>query len=162
MDDISMGELDSSFTIGFLTSEPANDKRSHSGSLYYMGKALEKHCGEVIYLEHVMSWERRCLGRILRETAKRHLKWQIAYKRLLFVAKKDAKIAAQRLAGQRFDVIVAPDCVPEVAFLQTNIPTLLPLDVTFRLQQDYYPEYSHLLAFSAHQGEIIEQAAFQN
>ena len=127
-----------------------------------MGKALEKHCGEVIYLEHVMSWERRWLGRIMRETAKRHFKWQIAYKRLLFVAKKDAKIAAQRLAGQRFDVIVAPDCVPEVAFLQTDIPILLPLDVTFCLQRDYHPDYSHLLAFSARQGEIVEQAAFQN
>ena len=157
-----MKKSDSHFTIAFLTSEPAYDKHSHSGSLYYMGKALEKHCGEVIYLEHVMSWERRCLGRILREATKRHLKWQIAYKRLLFVAKKDAKIAAQRLVGQRFDVIVAPDCVPEVAFLQTDIPILLPLDATFHLQRDYYPEFSHLLAFSARQGEIVEQAAFQN
>jgi glycosyltransferase involved in cell wall biosynthesis len=157
-----MSKSDSRFTIAFLTSEPAHDKHSHSGSLYYMGRALEKHCGEVTYLEHVMSWERRCLGRIMRETAKRHFKWQIAYKRLLFVAKKDAKIAAQRLAGRRFDVIVAPDCVPEVAFLQTDIPILLPLDVTFRLQRDYHPDYSHLLAFSARQGEIIEQAAFQN
>lgn len=98
----------------------------------------------------------------MREAAKYLLKRQIAQKRLLFVAKKQAKIAAQRLAGQRFDVIVAPDCVPEIAFLQTDIPILLPLDITFRLQHDYYPEYSHLLAFSARQAEIIEQAAFQN
>src|SRR5258706_7275755 len=162
MDGISMSKSDSRFTIAFLTSEPAHDKHSHSGSLYYMGKALEQHCGEVTYLEHVMSWERRCLGRIMREAAKRHFKWQIAYRRLLFVAKKDAKIAAQRLAGRHFDVIVAPDCVPEVAFLQTDIPILLPLDTTFCLQRDYHPDYSHLLAFSARQGEIVEQAAFRN
>lgn len=162
MDGISMSKSDGRFTIAFLTSEPAHDKHSHSGSLYYMGRALEKHCGEVTYLEHVMSWERRCLGRIMREAAKRHFKWKIAYKRLLFVAKKDAKIAAQRLAGRRFDVIVAPDCVPEVAFLQTDIPVLLPLDVTFCLQRDYHPDYTPLLAFSARQGEIVEQAAFRN
>src|SRR5437899_960793 len=141
MDGTLMNKADNRFKIAFLTSEPAHDKQKHSGSLYYMGKALEQHCGEVTYL-HVISWERRFLGRIMREAAKCHLKWHIAYKRLLFVAKKDAKIAAQRLAGQHFDVIVAPDCAPQIAFLQTNIPTLLPLDVTFRLQQDYYPEYS--------------------
>ena len=147
--------------IAFLTQLDPFDKRSWSCGLYYMGQALQRHCGEVTYL-HGISWERRILGRIVREATKRHLKWHIAYKRLLFVAKKDAKIAAQGLAGQQFDVIVAPDCVPEVAFLQTDIPILLPLDVTFRLQRDYYPEYSHLLAFSARQREIIEQAAFQN
>lgn len=156
-----MNETNNRFKIAFLTSEHAHDKRSYSGSLYYMGKALEQHCGEVTYIE-VISWERRFLGRIMREAAKRQFKWQIAYKRLLFVAKKDAKIAAQRLAGQHFDVIVAPDCVPEIAFLQTDIPILLPLDVTFFQQRGYYPEYSRLLAFSTRQGEMIEQAAFQN
>ena len=78
------------------------------------------------------------------------------------MAKKQAKLAAKQLAGQHFDVIVAPDCVPEVAYLRTDIPILLPLDATFRLQHNYYPEYSNLLAFSIRQGEILEQAAFQN
>src|SRR5437763_11588163 len=157
-----MNKTDNRLKIAFLTSEHAHDKRSYSGSLYYMGKALEQHCGEVAYLERINSWESRYLGRIMREAAKRHIKWQIAYKRLPFVAKKQAKSAAQRLAGQHFDVIVAPDCVPEIAFLQTDIPILLPLDVTFCQQRDYYPENSHLLAFSVRQGERIDQAAFHN
>ena len=127
-----------------------------------MGKALEQYCGEVTYLEHVNSRERRYMYLIMREAAKRHIKWQIDFMRLLFVAKKQAKIAAQRLAGQHFDVIVALDCVPEVAFLQTDIPILMIGDITFRLQQGYYPGQSHLLAFSVRQGEKVEQAAFQN
>ena len=143
--------------------EQAHDKHSHSGSLYYMSKALQRHCGEVTYFERILSWERRILARINYEAEKRHLnKWQIAYGRLLFVAKKEAKIAAQRLAGQHFDVIVAPSSVSAIAFLQTDIPILLPLDATFRLQRGYYPAYLHLLAFSARQGEMLEQAAFQN
>lgn len=156
-----MNKADRRFKIAFLTSEPSHDKYGHSGSLYYMGKALEQHCGEVIYLEPVISRERRVLGRIMREAARHHLKWQVAYKRLPYVAKKDAKMAAQRLVGQQFDVIIAPDCVPAIAFLQTDIPILLPLDVTFRLRRDYYPEHTNLLSFSAHQGEMIEHAAFQ-
>jgi glycosyltransferase involved in cell wall biosynthesis len=157
-----MNKIDKPIKIAFLTVEHAHDRCSFSGCLYYMGKALEQYCGEVTYLERIVSWERRALGRIMREAAKRHFKWRIAHKRLLFVAKKQAKIAAHRLAGQQFDLIVAHDCVPEIAFLQTDIPVLLITDITFRLQQDYSAEYSHLLAFSVRQGEIIEQAAFQN
>lgn len=156
-----MNKANNRFKIAFLTSEPAHNKQKHSGSLYYMGKALEQHCGEVTYL-CVISKERRYLGRLMCEAAKHHFKWQIAYKRLRFVAKKDTKIAVQRLAGQHFDVIVAPDCAPEIAYLQTDIPILLPLDATFHLQRDYYPEYSHLLRFSVRQGEMIERKAFQN
>ncbi len=157
-----MNKTDNCPQIAYLTSDPAHNRRSFSGSTYYMGKALEQYCGQVTYLEYAISWERRALGWITREAAKRHFKWHIAYKRLLFVAKKQAKIAAKRLAGSHFDVIVALDCVPEIAFLQTDIPILLIVDITFHLQQDYSAEYSNLLAFSVRQGEIIEQAAFEN
>ncbi len=148
--------------IAFLTSEPAQDKRSYSGSLYYMGRALEQYCGTVTYLDRVLSWQKRYVGRILHETSRRVLRKNVAYDRLLFVARKQSAIAARRLLGQRFDVIVAPNCVPEIAFLQTSVPILLPLDVTFRLQRDYYPLYSRLLACSARQAEAVEAAAFQN
>jgi glycosyltransferase involved in cell wall biosynthesis len=148
--------------IAFLAAENPHDKRNYSGSLYYMGKALEKHCGDVTYLERIMSIEKRYIGRLMHETSKRVLKKNIAHDRLLFVAKKHAKISAQRLAGQQFDVIFAPNTAPEIAFLRTNIPILLALDVTFRLQHNYYPQYSNLLGFSARQAEIIETRAFQN
>ena len=148
--------------IAFLTSEPAQDKRSYSGSLYYMGRALEQYCGAVTYLDRVLSWEKRYVGRLLHETARRVLRKNVAYDRLLFIARKQSGVAARRLQGQRFDVIVAPNCVPEIAFLRTSVPILLPLDVTFRLQRDYYPLYSRLLASSARQAEAVEAAAFQN
>jgi glycosyltransferase involved in cell wall biosynthesis len=148
--------------IAFLTSEPSHNKHSHSGSLYYMGKALEKHCGEVTYLDYVTSRENQYGYLTMRIVTKCHFKWQIAYMHLIYVAKKNAKIASQRLAGRHFDVIVAPDCAPEIAFLQTNTPVLLPLDTTFRLLNKYNPECTNLLAFSKSQGEVIEQAAFNN
>ena len=148
-----MSKTDNRLKIAYLTTEPAHNKRSFSGCLYYMGKALEQHCGEVTYIDYVISRENKLAYLIFYEGLRRHFKLQVAYKRLLYVAKKDAKIAAQRLAGQRFDVIVAPDCAPVIAFLKTDIPILLPLDITFRLQRNYYPKYSRLLAFSARRGK---------
>lgn len=157
-----MNNENKSLKIAFLTSENPKDKRTYSGSLYYMGKALEKYCGDVCYLEPIMSFEKRYVGRMIHEVSKRVLHKNVAYDRFIFVAKKHAKIAAQRLAGQVFDVIIAPNGTPEVAFLETDIPILLPLDVTFALQRNYYPLYSNLLDVSARQAEIVEETAYQN
>ncbi len=148
--------------IAFLTSENPKNKQSYSGSLYYMGQALEKHCGDVTYLEPILSFEKRYVARLLLEASKRLLKKSVAYDRLIFVAKKNAKIVAQRIAGQHFDVIVAPNGTPEVAFLQTDIPIALPLDVTFSLQQNYYSLYSNLLHWSAREANFVETMAYKN
>ncbi len=148
--------------IAFLASENPKDKQSFSGIMYYMGKALEKHCGDVTYLERVLSFERRYVARLMHEASKRLLKKNVAYDRLTFVAKKNAKIAAQRIAGQQFDVIFAPIGTPEVAFLETDIPIVLALDVTFSLQQNYYPLYSNLLQWSAREANVVESRAYKN
>lgn len=157
-----MDDMDKRLKIAFLTSENPKDKRSYSGSLYYMGKALEKHCGDVTYLEPVLSFERRYVARIMHEASKRLLKKNIAFDRLIFVAKKNAKIVAQRIAGQHFDVIVAPNGTPEVAFLETDIPIVLALDVTFSLQKNYYSLYSNLLQWSAREANRVETLAYKN
>ena len=144
---MSMNKTDNRLKIAYLTHEHAHDKRSFSGALHYMGRALEQHCGEVTYLERVLSWEKRYVARLMQEATKHILKRRIVERRLLFVAKKQAKVAAQRIAEQQFDVIVAPDGGPDIAFLQTGIPILLPMDLTFRLQRTTNPEFSRLLGF---------------
>lgn len=149
------------FKIAYLNYENPKDKRAYSGSLYYMSQALEKHCGDVHYLDRVLPFEKRYIGRLIHEASKCLFKKNVAYDRLIFVAKKNAKIIAQRLAGQSFDVIVAPDGIPEVAFVETCIPIVLPLDVTFSLQQGYYPHYSNLTHWSAHQANIVERIAYK-
>ena len=36
--------------IAFLTANDATNKNERSGTLYYMSKALQKHCGDVFYI----------------------------------------------------------------------------------------------------------------
>ncbi len=182
---MSIKITDNRFKIAYLTSEHAHDKNSFSGTSYYMGQALEQHCGEITYFERVLSWEKRYIGRLMHEATKHILKRELPERRLLFIAKQQAKVAVQRIAKQQFDVIVAPDCAPDIAFLQTDIPILLPLDITFRLKRSRppqgvqcpevrgnlldkafhlhrsRPDSSRLLEVSVRQGEMIEQAAFQ-
>jgi glycosyltransferase involved in cell wall biosynthesis len=126
-----------------------------------MAQALQKYCGDVHYLGPIMSFERRYAGRLVHEVSKKLLGKNVAYDRLPFVAKKQAKIASKRLAARPFDVIFSPIGPPEVAFLETDIPIILALDITFALQHNYYERYSALLSWSASASDQIETMAYQ-
>lgn len=147
--------------IAYVTAENPRSKRSWSGTTYYMAQALQKHCGDVYYLGPIISFERRFVGRIMQETSSRLFRKNIAYDRLLFVAKKQAQIVSRKLADQSFDLIFSPIGPPEVAFLETSIPIVLALDITFALQQNYYPLTSDLLSWSAVQGNKVEAMAYR-
>jgi glycosyltransferase involved in cell wall biosynthesis len=146
--------------IAYLTAEDPQSKYAWSGTTYYMAHALEKYCGDVHFLGPILSFERRYIGRLMQEMSSRLLKKNIAYDRLLFVAKKQAKLAAQKLEQGHYDVIFSPIGPPEVAFLETNIPIVIATDVTFALQQNYHARYSNLLPFSARMGQQIEAMAY--
>src|SRR5436305_8650189 len=110
--------------IAYLSPEDPYSKRSWSGITYYMAQALQMHCGDVYYLGPITSIEQRLayhLSRSIHCLFKKH----IVHERLLFVARKHAKIAAQKLMEQPFDVIFAPIGAAEIAFLDTDIPLVL-------------------------------------
>lgn len=146
--------------IAYVSAEDPHSKRSWSGTTYYMARALQRYCGDVSYLGPIMSFERRFVGRAMQELSSRLLKKNIAYDRLLFVAKKQARIVQRRLEGQHFDIIFSPIGSPEVAFLKTTIPIVLASDLTFALQRDYNPLTSNLLSCSVRQGEQVEAMAY--
>src|SRR5947209_15874313 len=95
--------------------------RSWSGTVYHTSRALQKHCGEVSYLSPALPCRKEdLLERITRRSLQVFLKKK--YICSLFLAHRYAKAGARWLAGQSFDVIVAPDGALEVAFLETDIP----------------------------------------
>lgn len=146
--------------IAFLTSEDPEDKRSWSGLTYQMAKALQKHCGDVCYLGPIMSIEKR-ISRVISKSASMLLKKNVVHERLLFVARKHSRVAAQRLAGQSFDVIFAPIGTAEVAFLETDIPIVLTEGTTFHAMHNFYPLCSNLLNWSARQAYIVQEMAYK-
>ena len=146
--------------IAFLAPKNPKDKRAFSTCLYYIGQALEKHCGDVYYFDPIISFEKRYMGRLIQEVSWRLFKKNVAYDRFFFVAKKHGKIAAQRLDGRSYDVIVAMNPA-DVAFLETDIPIALVLDATFALQHDYYPHFSNLWNWSAYKANKVEVMAYQ-
>ena len=102
-----MNQEKQSLRIAFLAPCDPKDKAALSTCMYYMGQALEKHFEEVYYFDPVISFKKRYIGRLIAEVSSRLFKRQVAYDRLPFVAKKQGKIATQRLNGRSFDAIVA-------------------------------------------------------
>lgn len=147
--------------IAFLTMLDPQDRRSWSGTVYYIAQALQKHCGDLTYIGPIKSWE-RTLGKIIHKASSSLLKKNFAYNASFLVAKGHARVAARKLAGQSFDLIVAPTAAPEIAFLKTDTPIMLIEDATFVLLHNYYPQYSNLLNRSIREAHAIAKLAIDN
>lgn len=141
--------------IGFLSSLDPKDKRAWSGTFYYTSQALQKHCGEVMYInpKEEQPSETKAFYKKLRVFIKKKFafsplfsigrKYFVCNYRI-FTAKRSAKAANLRLQELPLDAIVAAASTSEVAFVATDIPIVLVEDATFAVLHDYYPQYTHL------------------
>jgi len=148
--------------IAFLTSLDPQNKGSWSGIIYCTATALQKHCGEVSYIGPMYAPKEKLIGKVINKCSRLLFKKGFMYNHSIRVAKRFAKIAAQRLAGQDFDVIVAPTGETETAFLKTDIPIVLVEDATYDLLFNHYSAYSNLLNMSFREMDTLEKHATSN
>jgi glycosyltransferase involved in cell wall biosynthesis len=128
-----------------------------------MAQTLQKYCGEVFSTGPIPLAKGMPLGKIVHRSSFFFLKKKYLYQNDISAAKRYAKIAGQRIAGQSFDVIVAPSGGTEIiAFLETNIPIVYIHDGTYNLFHNYYPFYSNLLEKSFRELNTIEELAIKN
>ncbi len=147
--------------IAFLNTLILQDKRtSWSLTNDYIAQSLQKYCGDITYLEPIHLRE-LLIGKIFNRSIQLLFKKSFMYYHCFPVAKSFAKVLARRLASQSFDVIVAPSCATEIAFLETDIPIVLIEDATFALLYNYYAQYKNLLKRSVYESEVLEKLALQ-
>ncbi len=156
-----MDDSKKSLKIAFLTSLDPQDKRSWSGSLYYMTRALQKHCGDVFYVGPMNAPIEILIGKIMHRSTRLFFRKNFMYFHSALVAKRYAKIAAQRLARQSFDVIVTPAAATEIAFLKTDVPIVLIKDATYPLLHNYYQIFSNLHQRSFNELTLNEDLALK-
>ncbi len=157
---MAIDETNKRIKIAFLTSFDPRDRRSWSGTVYYLAQALQKYCGDVTYIGPMNIWEKK-LGKVINKVTLLLFKKQFAYNHSFLLAKKYAKVAQQRLEGHVYDLIVTVAGAAEIAFLQTNVPLVLIEDATFVLLRNYYPQYSNLLDISVRETNATETIAIQ-
>lgn len=147
--------------IAFLTATNARDKKSRSGTLYHMGQALQKHCGDVYYLGP-LDTKMENLTRWFNDVSIKLLKKNYSYEHSILLSKSYARIIKRKLREESFDLIFAPVASTEIVFLNTEIPIVYTADATFALISDYYPDYfSSQIVLSRMEGNFIEKSAIQ-
>lgn len=142
--------------IALVTALDVFDRRSWSGTFYYMTRALQKHCGDVMFIGPMDASREMLPAFLMHKSANFLLKRNYAYRHTLAVSKRYAQIAGQRLANQKFDIVVALSGATELAFLQTTAPKILIEDANFALLQNYHAQFSSLLKSSVRQLNMIQ------
>lgn len=158
-EDLVMDSENKRLKIAFLNSLVLQDKlTSWSITNGYIAQSLQKYCGDLTYIGPILLKE-ALLGKILNKGTQLLFKKGFMYYHSFFLAKRFAKIADKLLTQQPYDVIVAPSCATEIAFLETNIPIILIEDANVALLHEYYAQYSHLLKRSFYEANTLEELA---
>jgi glycosyltransferase involved in cell wall biosynthesis len=148
-------------TIGYLTSCDPKDKRSWSGTHFFMTRAIEKHCGDVFFVGPLDSRFFR-FGEKLNEKSLALVGKKYDYTHSTLLSLSYGRMAQEKIRGRNINVIFAPAGSTEVAHLNTSIPIVYLSDVTFPLIHEYYPWFSNFLPISVWEATRIEARAIRN
>lgn len=146
--------------IGYCIWKDPNDKKSWSGLPYYIMKALERHCGEVIPLGPLNN-KLFTIGKIVNKCSSLFLRKKFDYYHSIPIAKEFATNLQKKLKGNHFDLLFFPAGCEILSFLETEIKKVYFSDTTFNLMVDYYPNYSNLLNISKKWGNLLEKRALK-
>src|SRR5258708_196708 len=126
-----------------------------------MTGGLQKYVGDLFYVGPMNAPIEILIGKIMHRSTRLFFRKNFMYFHSALVAKRYAKIAAQRLARQSFDVIVTPAAATEIAFLKTDVPIVLIKDATYPLLHNYYPIFSNLHQRSFNELTLNEDLALK-
>jgi len=141
--------------IGFVTALNPMDRRSWSGTFYFMAKALQKHCGDVHCLGPVGTLPRRA-GEALWAASWLLLRKNYLYTHSPWLARTYAALLKRKIDRIQLDFLFAAAAAPEIAFLDVSIPIVYSADSTFAVVKDYYPRFTDVLGLSVRQAHHID------
>ncbi|MBS1745948.1 MAG: glycosyltransferase family 4 protein [Bacteroidetes bacterium] len=149
--------------IAYLALNDPLDKKSWSGTTYYIAKALQKAGNEVEFLGPLKL--PRWLDKLLRAMAKFNrivFRKEYITKYSLVLSWYSSKHFARRLKRKKFDCICAPAASAELGFLKTDLPVIYITDTTFELVSNYeYREFDKMSWFSKIEGHLLERHALK-
>ncbi len=148
-------------SIGFLTVEDADDRRSWSGSNWYLKRALEAQGAQVVPLGPLRPQPVLFFCRVLNQISLRLLGKRFHYRDSFVLSKAYARIVARRLRHQRVDVVLAPAGLSAIALLKTDVPIIHFNDRCLAGALEYHNILKGLLAWSQEQSLALERIALK-
>lgn len=147
-------------SIGYCTKTDPFDKRSWSGTHYYILKALERHVCPVDTLGPI-THPLFLLGRALGKLSRIALKKLFLYSHSTFFSKKYAEILKIKLASKDLQFLFFPAESELLAYLDSSLPVVYLSDATFKAMINYYPGFTNLHGFNERSGDEIERRAIE-
>ena len=150
--------------IAYLTINDPLDKRSWSGTTYYMGQSLMRNIGDVDFLGPVIfpRWLDKTLRAIAKGTRMLSGK-EYATKYSLLSCWYARRVYRRRMRGKEYDCIVAPASTTGLAYLDSKVPVINVADATFRLLCDNYKnEFGKISHYSRWEAELVEKRSLVN
>lgn len=142
--------------IAYVTWKNPYDKKTWSGTDYFMINSLEKKYDVKTIRPEIskITWEIINIKKYMYRLLKKE-NYQFIYD--IAMAKNFAKQIEKELKKEKYDLIFAPDSTA-LAFLKNDIPKIYLSDATFNLITNYYPNQLNNMK----SGDIIEKKALEN
>jgi glycosyltransferase involved in cell wall biosynthesis len=144
--------------IALVSAADPKDRRTWSGSTFFMGSALERHVGRVDYIGPIPIPGQDLKVKLARLTHRIFGKRTYPF-RTLSAARYFAKEISRRLSGRAYDLIFAPAASVEIAYLETDTPIVYVSDATFTLMREVYPIFSSMPPAAVEAEQFFERTA---
>lgn len=149
--------------IAYLSMIDPQDKRSWSGTTYYIGQALKNHVGDVDFLGPITipAWLHKLLNAITKFNRVVFGKTYVTkYSGLL--SRYMGRQFSKKLRQQPYDFIVAPAASTELSHCKTPAPVVYISDTTFKLISNYYKsDFNNLSGLSWREGNRAEKRSLR-
>ena len=149
-------------TIGYITVDDPHDRRTWSGSNYYLMRALERAGAKVVVLGPLRPQPILFLCRLFNKLSLLLVGKRFHYRDSFIIAHAYKRILERRLKGVEADLLIAPAGLAAIAYLRTPIRIVHINDRSIRAALEYHVILKDLFDFSREQSLKLEQEALFN
>lgn len=146
--------------IGIASIDGADNVSTWSGTPYHMVSALEPHFEDLVHLSPLRAPllnAFKAYGRLIRLLTKRQIIPRLAAP----VARQYANDVQRRILAETPDIVFAPAGSPFIGGVPDDVLFVYTSDATFRLVEDYHPQYQSLTPFCNRNAEKLERMAIE-
>jgi glycosyltransferase involved in cell wall biosynthesis len=129
--------------IAYLSRHDPRDRRSSSGTVFSMVRALQEHCGDVTVLgSPSLHGNMTVVERFFEKASRSYVPGTRLYDQSLPAALRYGEVGGRMLRSSTFDVAFVCNDARIGAFLRTDLPVVFASDMTWRhLWRDYPRSY---------------------
>ncbi len=148
--------------IAYLSVNDPLDRRSWSGTAYYIGQTLQRNIGDVDFLGPVKfpAWLER-IQHAIAKLSRVLFKEEYYTKYSLLQSWYASRWLKRKMKGREYDFIAAPASSAMLGTFRTDLPVIHFQDATFHLLLNYYKEFERASRITRWEGEWLEKRALK-